>query len=177
MNPKIKKIILFVGIALVVIIIAAFFFKKAPATPGLTSSVNNAAPVATPGAATAPNPVGQQFLTTLLSVNNIKLDDSIFSDPTFATLKDSSITLVDDGTEGRPNPFSPIGTDIFPIPPVTNVTTTDTTVSPTTIPPVTTTPPPATSNTAAPADTTVPPPTNPPQDTTTTPAPAPAGTN
>ena len=55
------------------------------------------------------SPVNQDFLTILLNVKNVKLDDSIFSDPAFNSLRDSSIVLVPDNTEGRPNPFAPIG--------------------------------------------------------------------
>lgn len=51
------------------------------------------------------------FLTLLLNVRNIKLEAAILSDPAFQSLKDSSIVLVPDGTEGRPNPFAPIGAD------------------------------------------------------------------
>ncbi|MCX6755354.1 MAG: hypothetical protein NT068_02330 [Candidatus Nomurabacteria bacterium] len=117
MNPQIKKIILFVGIALVVILVAIFFFKKSPTTTvSLTSSAKNSAPVTTSGTVAKASPVvGQQFLTTLLNINNIKLDDSIFSDPSFATLTNSSIELVSEGNEGRLCPFLPIGTECSPI--------------------------------------------------------------
>jgi hypothetical protein len=52
-----------------------------------------------------------EFLTKLLSIKNIELNGSIFEEPSFITLKDSSIILIQDGTEGRPNPFAPIGFD------------------------------------------------------------------
>lgn len=116
MNPQIKKIILFVGIALVVILAAVFFFKQSPNTVNLTSSAKNSAPVTNSGTADKASPVvGQQFLTTLLNINNIKLDDGIFSDPSFATLTNSSIELVSEGNEGRLCPFLPIGTECTPV--------------------------------------------------------------
>ena len=73
----------------------------------------------------------------LLNVKNIKLDDSIFSDIAFSNLRDSSITLIPDGTEGRPNPFAPIGSDASVAPvnnssvPKTTQTTTQSGVPPT----------------------------------------------
>lgn len=54
-----------------------------------------------------------EFLTKLLSIRNIELKGSIFEEPAFATLKDSSIILIQDGTEGRVNPFAPIGFENF----------------------------------------------------------------
>jgi hypothetical protein len=67
--------------------------------------------------------VAQDFLTLLLNVKNIKLDDSIFSDPAFNSLHDSSIVLVPDVTTGRPNPFAKFGAEnIVTSPPATPAT-------------------------------------------------------
>ncbi len=66
--------------------------------------------------ATSTNPlVAKDFLVLLSNVKNIKLDDTIFSDPAFNSLHDSSITLIPDGTEGRPNPFAQFGNDALPV--------------------------------------------------------------
>ena len=54
----------------------------------------------------------QDFLSLLLNVKSIKLDSTIFDDPAFLSLYDSSITLTPDGTEGRVNPFAPLGADV-----------------------------------------------------------------
>jgi len=112
MSPKIKNIIIF-GVAAIILILAYFlFFKPAPEQANLTTTT-------TTGDATVANvetsntTIGADFLNTLLSVKNINLDDSIFSDPSFASLHDSSIVLVPDTTQGRPNPFLPIGTDVL----------------------------------------------------------------
>lgn len=56
--------------------------------------------------------LAQDFLTLLLSVKSITLNDSIFADTAFKSLRDSSILLIPDGNEGRPNPFAPIGSDV-----------------------------------------------------------------
>jgi hypothetical protein len=92
------------------VLVYIFFIKGDGEKTNLTSETSMpAAGTTTTGPATTP--VGQDFLTLLLNVKNIKLDDSIFSNPAFVSLHDSTILLVPDGNEGRPNPFAPIGTD------------------------------------------------------------------
>ena len=82
-----------------------------------TTNLVSTAPVsATPSVATIlgnSSATTQDFLTLLLSVKSISLDKdvAIFSDNAFIGLHDSSIILVPDGTEGRVNPFAPLGTD------------------------------------------------------------------
>jgi hypothetical protein len=135
--PKIKNIIIYVAAALALILIYIFFIRKSAPQAGLVASQAD-------GTASAPlssgtdSQVTEEFLALLLSVKNIKLNDTIFSDPAFATLRDSSIILTPDGTEGRINPFAPIGSEGGGQPPVN--------ISPTTPPPA----PPATSTTALP---------------------------
>ncbi len=47
------------------------------------------------------------FLTTLTSLNKLKIDTSIFSKESFMSLRDNTVTL-EQVTPGRPNPFAPI---------------------------------------------------------------------
>ena len=110
--PKIKNIIIFLAIGAVFVLIYIFYLKASPATAPLVSSSET--PVVSSGSTGDTNSsVTQDFLTLLLSVNNIKLDDAIFSDAAFTSLDGSnSITLTPDGTEGRVNPFAPLGTDV-----------------------------------------------------------------
>lgn len=106
---KIKNIIILIVVGVVLFLVYNYFFK-APADVGLlvsSSSISNVSD--TKGNSNFP--VSDDFLTLLLSVKSIKLDDTIFSDNAFNTLRDSSITLVPDGNEGRPNPFAPLGVD------------------------------------------------------------------
>ncbi|MES3031754.1 MAG: hypothetical protein V4699_00725 [Patescibacteria group bacterium] len=119
--PKIKNIIIFLGIAAIFVAIYIFYIKG-PSDDGVDALVSSSpSPVAslqsgaTPDSAVA---VGGDFLTLLLSVKEIHLNTAIFSDDAFESLHDSSITLVPDGTEGRVNPFAPLGSDVV-IPPVT----------------------------------------------------------
>lgn len=117
MIPKFKNIIIFAIVAIIFVLIYIFFVNKDPnedlllTSDGVTPSVDNAGFV-DPGA----DPLTQNFLSLLLGVQSIKLDDSIFKDGSyFFNLSDSSIVLIPDGTEGRPNPFAPIGSDVAPI--------------------------------------------------------------
>lgn len=113
MTPKIKNILIFGGIGLVLVLVYVFFLKPAPSQPSLTSTsdtTNSSATDATGNSTTDANSaITQDFLTLLLNVKSITLNDSIFSDPAFNSLQDSSIILTPDGTQGRPNPFAPIG--------------------------------------------------------------------
>jgi len=141
MTPKIKNIIIFVAIGLVLVLGYVFFLKPAPAEPSLTSS-SDAGTSATGGttASTDQNSaITQDFLSLLLSVKSITLDDSIFATPAFNSLQDSTIVLTPDGTQGRPNPFAPIGTDSSAALPPVPTSGTGTLVAPTQID--TTTPP------------------------------------
>jgi len=125
MTPKIKNIIIFSGIAFAFILIYIFFIKPSSDQANI-APLQNTTPLpnidgTVPGINTTnTNPlVAKDFLVLLSNVKNIKLDDTIFSDPAFNSLRDSSITLIPDGTEGRPNPFAQFGNDAVPLPPNT----------------------------------------------------------
>ena len=123
MIPKFRNIIIFVAIAAVFVLIYVFFIKPSPeqanlvSTPSNTSlpDVNNSSEEA--GMPSETSLVAKDFLTLLLNVKNIKLNDAIFIDLAFNSLHDSSITLTPDGTEGRPNPFAQFGNDAVVAPP------------------------------------------------------------
>lgn len=110
MASKIKNIIIFTVIAAILILAYIFFIKPSPEEKNLVSSPGSPS-------ATLPNTdtlkqnslITKDFLSVLLSVKNVKLDDSIFSDSAFVNLHDSSIILIPTGDEGRLNPFAPIG--------------------------------------------------------------------
>ena|SRR3989344_7118735 len=108
---KTKNIIILVIIAAVLILVYVFFIRTSSDTAALISSSSGSAVsnVTEDGNSS----INRDFLTLLLSVKNIKLDDAIFSDEAFNSLRDSSIILTPSGNEGRPNPFAPLGTDII----------------------------------------------------------------
>lgn len=113
---QIRNIIIFTIIAAAFVLIYIFFIKPSPPQENLISSsdivlpnMNGSNPnVTTPSETSL---VAKDFLILLLNVENIKLDDAIFSEPSFNSLRDSSITLIPDGTEGRPNPFAQFGVE------------------------------------------------------------------
>ncbi|MEK7071418.1 MAG: hypothetical protein AAB943_00595 [Patescibacteria group bacterium] len=109
---------MFVGIALVLTLAYLFFIKGDEEEAALVSSSTTAVPENTNNS-NVNSSLAQDFLSLLLNITSLKLDDSIFSDPAFLTLHDSSIILVPDGNEGRPNPFAPIGSDIIVTSPAT----------------------------------------------------------
>ena len=110
--PKIKNILIFLIVGAVFVSIYIFFIKKSsPIAPLISSSSNPVLPDTTVEGSNEDVDTG--FLALLLSVQNIKLNDSIFSDSAFTSLDGShSIVLIQDGNEGRFNPFAPFGTDI-----------------------------------------------------------------
>ncbi len=101
-----KKII----IAIVIIVLGIIAFSmlsssKTKSTASLSSSGEDAIPTINEG------DVGEEFLSTLLNLNSIELNESVFNDQTFRSLKDFTITLIPETNVGRENPFAPIGTD------------------------------------------------------------------
>jgi hypothetical protein len=112
--PTIKNIIIFIVIA-AVFVGAYFYFTKGSSTDtaSLVSAPVNTFPINMNTPAPINNSaVAQEFLSSLLNVKNIKLNDAIFTDNAFISLHDSSIVLTPDGNEGRPNPFAPLGNDV-----------------------------------------------------------------
>jgi hypothetical protein len=118
--PKIKNIIIFTAIAAIFVLGYVFFLKPSPDEGNLVSLPATTLPDINNPTGAASGPIGaplvaKDFLSLLLNVKNIKLDDQILSDPAFLSLRDSSITLVPDGNEGRPNPFAKFGNDPAPV--------------------------------------------------------------
>ena len=137
MNSKIKNILIFTVIGAALVLVYIFFIKPSDEeNVGLVSTLPDQTTSPTDSASINDSLGTKDFLVVLLNVKNIKLDDSIFSDIAFSNLRDSSITLIPDGTEGRPNPFAPIGSDAS-VAPVNNssVPKTTQTTTPSGVPP------------------------------------------
>ncbi|OGI75621.1 hypothetical protein A3C67_00855 [Candidatus Nomurabacteria bacterium RIFCSPHIGHO2_02_FULL_42_19] len=111
MFSNIKNIIIFVVIGGILVFVYIYFFQGNPEEDNLIFSdpLVSGETGATDGASIS---VGRDFISLLLNIKSITLNDSIFTDPAFITLRDSSIILIQDGTEGRPNPFAPIGSEV-----------------------------------------------------------------
>jgi hypothetical protein len=125
MSPTIKNILIGVVVAGALAGGYFFFIKKAPEEAVLSSSSGD--PAVSGGNTTAMNSeISKDFISLLLSVRSIKLDDSILKDQSFLNLKDTTITIVQTDPEGRPNPFAPIGAENIVIQPeIQKETTTD----------------------------------------------------
>lgn len=54
---------------------------------------------------------GREILALLAELKSVRLDESIFSDPMFQSLLDTSVELNPE-PKGRPNPFAPLGKDV-----------------------------------------------------------------
>ncbi len=118
--PKIKNIIIFLAIGAVFVLIYIFFIKPAPDDAATLISSGGVPEVSNTAAGNTNKTIAQDFLSLLLNIKSIKLDNAIFSDITFTSLDDShSITLTPDGTEGRINPFAQFGNDVAAILPPT----------------------------------------------------------
>jgi len=120
--PKIKNIIIFIVIALVFFLIYIFLIKPAPKQASLVSGgasktlPNMDGSFANTNTSNTNSLIQKDFLALFSNTKNIKLDSTIFSDPAFSSLRDSSIALTPDGTEGRSNPFAQFGNDAVSVP-------------------------------------------------------------
>ena len=70
------------------------FFSSPASSPALTASDSSAA-------------LSQSLLATLQSLHTIKLDNSIFSEPSFQSLTDFGVVIPSQPV-GRRNPFAPL---------------------------------------------------------------------
>ena len=83
------------GVLLLAAIYVYMTYFTTPTSPTLTSSDSGSIAAS------------QNLLVTLQNLHTIKLDNSIFSDPSFQSLTDFGVTLPQ-GTYGRRNPFEPL---------------------------------------------------------------------
>jgi hypothetical protein len=105
-------------VAVVIILIGGFGYWYATSSgtqaPQGTLQTTSTVPTASPLNATD-TAISDKFLVLLLNMRTIKLDQSIFSDEAFASLKDFSTTITPETNPGRANPFAPIGVDAAPV--------------------------------------------------------------
>lgn len=83
--------------AIVAVLALIYFgFSSLSASPSLSSTD-----------ASTSSPISQNLLVTLTNLRTIKLDGSIFSDPTFVSLTDFGVVIPPPPSVGRTNPFAP----------------------------------------------------------------------
>lgn len=98
---KYKNIIIVVVIVVVAAIAYTFFLDKT-SDDLLTSEVKGTEELA----------LESDLLTILINLRSIKLDDSIFSNPAFISLRDFGQDIVPEPV-GRENPFAPVDINIL----------------------------------------------------------------
>lgn len=116
MKTNIKKIIIVLVVIVVAIVAYQYFFaKETPAKPATAlsssktaTSATNTANTTTAKTATTAVKKDTDFLSTLLNISKIKVDGTIFSSPSFNSLQDNNVPIVNGETVGRSNPFAPL---------------------------------------------------------------------
>lgn len=92
------------GIVLILIIAAVWYgFTQSSARPVLSSSHSANASTGNPQADAA----NQNLVSTLLTLQAVQLDGTIFNDQAFLSLKDFTTQVVGESI-GRPDPFAPL---------------------------------------------------------------------
>lgn len=110
MGKAIKTIVILIVIGAALYFGAQFFTKdNAAPTSGLVSSNGDGtlATDVTPGS----EDIGGEFVTLLLNMKTIKLDEGFFQSSSFKALQDFSTAIQPENNQGRINPFAPIGQD------------------------------------------------------------------
>ncbi len=104
-----------IGVVVTLALLAgAYFFTTSSDKPASNSPLQSSqtTQAAQPQAAIGDDAaLSDKFLSLLLNIRTIKLDQSIFSSPSFTSLKDFTTTISPDNNPGRDNPFAPIGID------------------------------------------------------------------
>lgn len=122
MKGMLKKIIIFVIVFILVIVAWSIISgKKDDTNRTLTSSATESDLLDEDESA-----VADTFLNTLLDLNTLTLDDTIFGDPRFQSLVDHRVVLTPQ-PEGRSNPYLPTGSSTTSTPQTGTTGTTGTT--------------------------------------------------
>lgn len=133
MKKGIKTVLIIVGILIVAIVLYSAFFNNPDSgnQSGLVSGTT-AQPVAGVQSQNAVSGVqiGQEFISLLLSLQQLNLDTTLFQDRAFQSLQDKTIQFQDPGGQGRPNPFAPIGSGVITAPAPTPTESGDTALPP-----------------------------------------------
>lgn len=78
----------------------------------MTNNQNQSSSTLTASTDSTQSSDAKYIYTILQEMAQVKLDDSIFSNPVFQNLKDNTVSFSPQPA-GRNNPFSPTGTDLF----------------------------------------------------------------
>ncbi len=121
MKSIIRNIIIIAVVLGLAVVGYKMFFSSTTSTPtsGLKTTAGVGAGTSASPQIAAVNPsstadagtIGTDFLNTLLSIESISLDDSLFTSKEFTVLQDFNRPIPADQNPGRTNPFAPIGSD------------------------------------------------------------------
>ncbi len=101
-----KKIITIIVVILVILL--AFWYLGTSNTANTTGDSS-----LTASQSTSESTDAQYIYSLLQQMGQVKLDDSIFSDPSFESLKDNTVSFSAEPA-GRANPFAPVGSTDAP---------------------------------------------------------------
>lgn len=96
---------IFILIIIALVIMVAFWYLKG------SNSSSSSSLTATQSSSDSAD--AQYIYSLLQQMSQVKLDDSIFSDPSFENLKDNTVTFSSEPS-GRNNPFAPVGSNGTP---------------------------------------------------------------
>ena len=107
----IKKIIIGVVVIIALFLLYLFFFgnsssQNTPANGSLLISSDTSSSTPASGVDSQISS-DTSFISTLLGLNTITIDPSIFSNSAYTLLKDNTVPIVGTGIVGRVNPFAP----------------------------------------------------------------------
>ncbi len=94
-----KKTIAIIVIIILVALLAYFYYEG-------NAPVSNSSLETTAASADA-QAVGGRVLSLLNQIRSLKIDTSVFKDPSYQTLRDYSVQIPQEDV-GRPNPFAPL---------------------------------------------------------------------
>ncbi|MDD4803595.1 MAG: hypothetical protein PHN69_00235 [Candidatus Pacebacteria bacterium] len=97
-----KKNIFIIGIVLITLFMAGYYlYGKKTDDASLVEEIRK-----------SESGDAKYIYNLLQKMSNVKLTDTIFSEPSFIGLRDNTVSLTSQ-EPGRNNPFAPIGTDSF----------------------------------------------------------------
>ena len=122
MKSKSSTYIIIVVVLIVIAILVYFFAVKGSSSssntskPGLVSTTAGSIPTSSntgangiPTSATNVVTPGGQVVVLLRNLSVIRLDDTVFTNPSFGLLEDLSVQLPQVTSQGRRNPFASVG--------------------------------------------------------------------
>ena len=95
-----KNLIIAIAVIIVLLIVAYYYFGSGPSSPA-------------PILSDSTTPSSDTLLSTLDELQSISLNSAVFSNPSFQSLKDDTVTLPS-VPSGRQNPFAPVAGIVAP---------------------------------------------------------------